>query len=167
MSQRVYRHFTKLEQAELWKRWHQGESLGEIARGLGRHDSVIQTYFAKRGGLEPRKRTRRSNALTVEEREEKISGWLEVKFSTSSRMYVSHETIYRTLAHSSPRRAQGLEEQPDRYAGRTELAVHYPREDAQPGPCRGSSSPRKADRQTARSPSPRETPRAIRGSLLP
>ena len=44
--------------------------------------------------------------MTVEEREEKISGWLEVKFSTSSRMYVSHETIYRTLAHSSPRRAQ-------------------------------------------------------------
>ena len=177
MSQRVYRRFTKIEQAELWKRWHQGESLGEIARGLGRHDSVIQTYFAKRGGLEPRKRTRRSNALTVEEREEisrglatgrscrwvaaqlgrapstvsrevgrnggpqayraaradaqawkaaqrpkpcklatqpklrrlvakklherwsprQISGWLEVKFSTSSRMYVSHETIYRTL----------------------------------------------------------------------
>ena len=186
MSQRVYRRFTKIEQAELWKRWHQGESLGEIARGLGRHDSVIQTYFAKRGGLEPRKRTRRSNALTVEEREEisrglatgrscrwvaaqlgrapstvsrevgrnggpqayraaradaqawkaaqrpkpcklatqpklrrlvakklherwsprQISGWGEVKFSTSSRMYVSHETIYRTLAHSSPRRTR-------------------------------------------------------------
>jgi IS30 family transposase len=26
-----------------------------------------------------------------------ISGWLKVRFSTSSRLYVSHETIYRTL----------------------------------------------------------------------
>ena len=177
MSQRVYRRITKAERAELWKRWHQGESLGEIARGLGRHDSVVQGFFAKRGGFVPRKRTRRASALTPAEREEisrclaagrscrwiaaelgrapstvsrevarnggrrayratqadarawkaaqrpkacklstqpklcrlvadklrkrwsprQISGWLEVRFSTSSRMYVSHETIYRTL----------------------------------------------------------------------
>jgi IS30 family transposase len=177
MSKRVLRRFTRTERAQLWERWHRGETLGEIARTLGRHATVIQSFFAKRGGLEPRKRTRREGALTTEEREEisrglatgrscrfiaaeldrspstvsrevarnggrlayraaqadarawktaqrpkpcklsthsklcrlvadklrrrwsprQISGWLAVRFSTSSELYVSHETIYRTL----------------------------------------------------------------------
>jgi len=177
MSKRIHRRFTRTERTELWKRWHRGESLGEIARGLGRHATVIQGFLSKRGGFEPRKRTRRATALTMEEREEisrglatgrssrslavelgrtpstvsreiarnggrlayraavaearawkaaqrpkpcklstepklcrlvadklrkrwsprQISGWLKVRLSRSSELYVSHETIYRTL----------------------------------------------------------------------
>ncbi len=174
---RRYRYWTSSERAELWERWRRGESLGQIARSLGRGGGSIQKFFSNYGGFEPRKRTRRGNALTLEEREEisrglangyscrrlakelgrapstvsrevarnggrqayraaradtraletarrpkpcklasepklrrlvakklrmlwsprQISGWLKASFSASSRLYVSHETIYRTL----------------------------------------------------------------------
>ncbi|MCA9710675.1 MAG: IS30 family transposase [Myxococcales bacterium] len=177
MATRHYRYWTSSERAELWKRWHRGESLGEIARGLGRAAGSVQRYFSHCGGIEPRRRTRRASALTLEEREEisrglangyscrriakelgrdpstvsrevarnggrrayratradaralkaalrpkprklatdpklrrlvakklrnrwsprQISGWLKARSSCTSRMYVSHETIYRTL----------------------------------------------------------------------
>lgn len=177
MSTRALRRFTKSEREELWRRWHRGETLGAIARELGRRSGAVQGFFAKRGGIEPRKRSRRASALTLEEREEisrglaegrscrqiatelgrdpstvsrevarsggqrtyraaradsrawkaaerpkscklaseprlrrlvakklrkrwsprQISGWLGARFSANSRMYVSHETIYRTL----------------------------------------------------------------------
>lgn len=177
MAKRPYRRVAEKERLELWERWHRGESLGAIARSLERHSSFVSGFFGRCGGFEPRKRSRRESALTLEEREEisrglaagrscrsiaaglgrapstvsrdvarnggrfayraaradaravelarrpkrcklatepklrrlvaaklrkrwsprQISGWLAVRFSTSSSMYVSHETIYRTL----------------------------------------------------------------------
>lgn len=177
MKTRVNRPWTKDERAELWRRWHRGESLAEIGRALERQKGSVQIYFARHGGIEPAPRKRREGDLTAEERETisrylakgwslrriakelarapstvsrevkrnggreryravaaearalqaarrpktcklarepklrrlvagklrknwspvQISGWLRAKFSASSRMYVSHETIYRTL----------------------------------------------------------------------
>ena len=177
MTKRIYRYWTPSERAVLWERWHRGESLAQIARVLGRGSGSVRKFLAHRGGIEPRRRTRRPNALTLEEREEisrglangvscrrianelgrapstvsrevarnggrqayraaraetraqetarrpkrcklasepklrrlvasklrkrwsprQISGWLGARFPSSSRMYVSHETIYRTL----------------------------------------------------------------------
>ena len=177
MARRFYRYWTSAERAELWKRWHKGESVADIARGVGRAAGSVQKFLSHRGGIEPRKRTRRATALTLDEREEisrglvrgsscrriakelgrhpstvsrevarnggrqayraaraerraskaalrpkqcklatepklrrlvarklrerwspkQISGWLGAGAPASSRMYVSHETIYRTL----------------------------------------------------------------------
>jgi IS30 family transposase len=177
MLRRPYRYWTPAERARLWERWHRGESLEEIARGLGRAGSTVQHFFRKCGGIEPRERSRRPGTLSLEEREEisrglakghsfrkiarelgrssstvsreaarnggrdayraapaderaweqakrpkscklasepklrglvarklrkrwsprQISGWLGARSSTNSRLYVSHETIYRTL----------------------------------------------------------------------
>jgi IS30 family transposase len=171
------RYWTTAERNELWKRWHEGQSLGQMARALERHSGPVQGFFARHGGFEPPRRTRRRTSLTFEEREEisrglalgdscrriglrlgrspstvsrevsrnggrsayraaaaeerawregrrpkrcklalepklralvaaklrkrwsprQISGWLAARFSTTSPLYVSHETIYRTL----------------------------------------------------------------------
>ncbi len=174
---RRYQYFSTSERLELWSRWHRGENFEEISRGLKRHQNSVRSFFLERGGIEPRKRIRKTSALTLEEREEisrglaegcslrqiarqlgrspstvsrevarnggrdtyraaaadseawksakrpkrcklaensklrtlvakklaknwspgQVSGWLKAKFSTSSRLHVSHETIYRTL----------------------------------------------------------------------
>ena len=112
MSKRVFRYVTKSERIELWKRWHQGESLGAIARGLGRHSSVVCAFFAKRGGIEPRARSRRASTLTLEERE-RISRGLATGRSCrriAAELARSPSTVSREVARNGgPQRYRAAE----------------------------------------------------------
>ena len=58
------------EKPELWNRWKAGQSLSEIGRALGRHAGSVDTLLLADGGIIPRVRIRRANALTSMEREE-------------------------------------------------------------------------------------------------
>ena len=56
MSQRVYRRFTKIEQGELWKRWHHGScrSGGSVAGDeLARPIEVCYLFRVERHSFEP------------------------------------------------------------------------------------------------------------------
>jgi IS30 family transposase len=58
------------EKTELWNRWKDGQSLSEIGRALGKHAGSVHTVLSANGGIAPRVRIRRANALTSTEREE-------------------------------------------------------------------------------------------------
>ena len=68
---------TEAEKAETWLRRRQGESLGAIARHIGRDRSAIGEYIRKTGGIQPRPRKRSGRELSFREREE-ISRGLSV-----------------------------------------------------------------------------------------
>jgi IS30 family transposase len=58
------------QKKELWNRWKDGQSLSEIGRALGKHAGSIHTVLSALGGIAPRERYRRPDALTEAEREE-------------------------------------------------------------------------------------------------
>src|SRR4029077_17811297 len=58
------------DQAELWRRWRQGEPLNAIARALDRRRSVVQRVLAGTGGFTPVLRRRSPRVLSLAEREE-------------------------------------------------------------------------------------------------
>lgn len=87
------------EKLELWNRWKDGQSLSEIGRALGKHAGSIHTVLAAKGGIMPRIRARRANALTCTEREE-ISRDLAQGISLrkiASRLQRSPSTISREI----------------------------------------------------------------------
>ena len=57
------------EKAELWRRWHEGESLSDIGRALSKHPASIFGVLRLFGGFQPARRRRRSDALSIDERE--------------------------------------------------------------------------------------------------
>jgi len=177
MKRQAPRSWTKSDRQELWRRWHEGESMSSIARALDRKSGSVREFVQRTGGIQPPARRRRAGSITLEEREEisrglaeglslraiankagrapssisrevarnggreayraaaadraawdrarrpktcklaaeaklrrivasklrkdwspaQISGWLKTRFTAGSRLYVSHETIYRTL----------------------------------------------------------------------
>jgi len=56
-------------------RWKDGQSLSEIGRALGKLAGSIHGVLAASGGIAPRERQRRPDALTVLEREEISRSW--------------------------------------------------------------------------------------------
>lgn len=58
------------QKKELWTMWKDGQSLSEIGRALGKHAGSIHTILSGHGGIAPRERCRRPDALTAMEREE-------------------------------------------------------------------------------------------------
>ena len=46
------------EHAEIWRRWKDGQGLGDIARALGRGIPAVHHVIAQRGGVAPRERKR-------------------------------------------------------------------------------------------------------------
>lgn len=58
------------QKKELWARWKDGQSLSDIGRALGKHAGSIHGVLSANGGIFPRERKRRSDALTLCEREE-------------------------------------------------------------------------------------------------
>ncbi|MCY0916331.1 IS30 family transposase [Massilia antarctica] len=90
------------EKTELWNRWKDGQSLTEIGRALGKHAGSIHTVLSANGGIVPRVRVRRSNALTIAEREE-ISRDLAQGFSLraiGNRLGRAASTISREIARN-------------------------------------------------------------------
>jgi IS30 family transposase len=55
---------------ELWRRWKDGQSLTAIGILLGKHAGSIHGVLSANGGITPRNRTRRLQALTLAERED-------------------------------------------------------------------------------------------------
>lgn len=70
MSRMRPRPFSEAESTVLWSRWVQGDSLSEIARGLGRNPNVVAWVARRAGGYPPRERRRARHALALSEREE-------------------------------------------------------------------------------------------------
>jgi IS30 family transposase len=63
-------HLSAADQAELWRRWRQGEPLNAIARALDRWRSVVQRVLAGTGGFTPVPCRRSARVLSLAEREE-------------------------------------------------------------------------------------------------
>lgn len=57
------------EKAEVWKRWHIGESLSDIGRALNKHPASIFGVLRLFGGYQPAQRVCRASSLTTLERE--------------------------------------------------------------------------------------------------
>ena len=72
-----------LQKKELWNRWKNGQSLSEIGRALGKHAGSIHGVLSANGGIAPRERKQRGDALTLSEREE-ISRSLAMQCSLRS-----------------------------------------------------------------------------------
>jgi len=111
------------EREEISRGLAEGLSLRAIARKLGRAPSSLSRDVAQNGGREryraaaadraawdrarrpktcklsrePKLRRLVASKLRKDWSPVQISGWLKAKFTAASRLYVSHETIYRTL----------------------------------------------------------------------
>lgn len=71
MRRRRWRgHLSSADQAELWRRWRQGEPLNAIARALDRRRSVVHRVLVGTGGFTPVPRRRSTRVLSLAEREE-------------------------------------------------------------------------------------------------
>jgi IS30 family transposase len=78
---RIY--FTDKQKADIWDRWHRGESMSSIGRRFDRNSSSIYPLLARTGGIRPPERKRSRLALTLSEREE-ISRGLRAQLSLRS-----------------------------------------------------------------------------------
>lgn len=55
---------------EIWRRWKAGESLNEIARGIGKNVGSVSCAVGRTGGYPPPPRRRSKSVLSLAEREE-------------------------------------------------------------------------------------------------
>jgi len=69
MKQRRRIYYTKEQQALMWNRWQQGDTLHTIAKLFDRYHPSIQGVLSRTGGIRPPERKRSSIALTLAERE--------------------------------------------------------------------------------------------------
>ena len=97
--------FTAAQKAELWQRWHKGESLNSIGRVFGKSSSSIFSHLLPYGGIQPSQRCRSRLALTLLEREE------------ISRGIVAGQSV-RSIAASSGRSASTISREINRNGGR-------------------------------------------------
>ena len=74
MKRRPKIFYTEAGKALMWDRWQKGDSMNEIARGLGRYHSSVQRILTLSGGVRPAPRKRSRLALTLAEREEVSRG---------------------------------------------------------------------------------------------
>jgi len=91
----------------IWDRYKQGDSLWSIARHFDRSSSSIYGHLARTGGIRPPKRKRRSQSLSLEEREE-ISRGLVAGLSMRAialQLGRSPSTISREIDRNGGRKA--------------------------------------------------------------
>ena len=96
------RHPSSVERAEMWQRWMAGESISQIASGMGRAMASIHTWISKAGGFPPRTPKRSARALSMHEREEISRGLCagESLRSIARRLGRSPGTISREVARN-------------------------------------------------------------------
>lgn len=63
------RRLSTEQKKRLWSQWRQGESIAEIARGLGHYPASVRWVLKANGGLTPRERERSERTLSLAERE--------------------------------------------------------------------------------------------------
>ena len=106
MRRRKWRgHLSSADQAELWRRWRQGEPLNAIARALDRRRSVVQRVLAGTGCFTPVPRRRSRRVLSLAEREE-ISRGVAVGHSVrqiAGRLGRAPSTVCRELGRHGGR----------------------------------------------------------------
>jgi len=105
------------EKAQVWKRWHEGESLSDIGRALCKHPASIFGVLRLFGGYRPAQRTRRRESLCLQEREaisrglasghsiREIAGELNRSPSTISREISRNGGVKRYRAASADEQA--------------------------------------------------------------
>jgi IS30 family transposase len=111
------------EQEELWRRWRQGESLGLIARRMGKRGPSVRAFVLQSGGVKQPPRGRPARSLSAAEREE-ISRGVAAGDSCraiASRLGRSPSTVSGALVRNGGRRgyrAQRADAAADRRAAR-------------------------------------------------
>lgn len=102
---RARKLWTNAECEELWRRWHEGQTLREIGDALGRASPTIHWQIAQEGGIAPRTRHRSTGQMGQAEREE-ISRGLVAGLS------------FRALAAQLGRAASTISREVNRNGGR-------------------------------------------------
>jgi len=121
------------DQAELWRRWRQGDAVNAIARALDRRRSVVQRVLAGTGGFTPVLRRRSPRVLSLAEREEISRG-------------VAGGQSVRQIAGLLGRAPSTVCRELGRHGGRTRYrAALMPRHGSWPGARRCVSSPPSPD----------------------
>lgn len=69
MAKRARTRLTAEQTKQLWDQWRRGETIAEIARGLGRFPATVRWMLIARGGISPRERQRSGRVLSLAERE--------------------------------------------------------------------------------------------------
>ena len=87
-----HKRFSRVQVQELWKRWHGGETLAEIAQALVISSPGVSRVVTAAGGIRPAPRHRRGNALSLTERE-------VIERGVAAQQ--SHHEIARTLGRSA------------------------------------------------------------------
>ena len=64
-----YGPMTLERKARIWELWRQGVPMSLIARDIEKPPATVYSYLLYRGGIQPRARVRRSEFLTLDERE--------------------------------------------------------------------------------------------------
>jgi IS30 family transposase len=70
MTSRKDRGLEPEQNAEMWRRWKNGESLRAIGAAIGRDSGTIHWHIKQRGGISPPAQVRSQRHLTLAEREE-------------------------------------------------------------------------------------------------
>lgn len=96
---------TDERKAELWERWHSGESISVISRAMGKPPGSVYTLLRTGGGVYRPPRHRRAGHLTLEEREEISRGLArgELQKTIAERLGRSPSTISRELSRNKGR----------------------------------------------------------------
>jgi len=68
MKQRPRIYYSERQKALMWERWRKGETIHQIGKLFDRGHSSVQRILAEAGGIEPRRRRRAPQALTLAER---------------------------------------------------------------------------------------------------
>ncbi len=112
------------QKAELWKRWHKGESLSDIGRALEKHAASVFGVLRLHGGIQPAIRKRSPRSLALNDREEisrglasglsmrEIARDLGRSPSTVSREIGRHGGVSKYRASSADERAWQLGKRP-------------------------------------------------------
>jgi IS30 family transposase len=95
------------QRVDMWCRWRAGYPIAQIARAFGRDHGSIGSLLARRGGIAPHVRSRRSTALTLIEREDISRGIAsgESGRTIAARMGRAPSTISREIMRHGGRGA--------------------------------------------------------------
>jgi IS30 family transposase len=105
MAKRAWTRLTAEQTKRLWEQWRAGDSIAQIARGLGRFTATVRWMLIARGGIPPRERQRSQRVLSLTERE------------TLSRGLAQGQSL-RQIARTLNRAASTISREVARHGGR-------------------------------------------------